>query len=79
VPHNNYPTRARAQTDLEAMNNTLSRGHRIEIRGCGSFSVKRQAPRMGRNPRSGQSVAIPEKREPGKALTGIVNGRETQK
>jgi integration host factor subunit beta len=65
---------------LEAMNNTLARGHRIEIRGFGSFSVRRQAPRMGRNPRSGESVAIPEKRvtyfKPGKALREDVNGGE---
>ena len=65
---------------LEAMNNTLVRGHRIEIRGFGSFSVRRQAPRMGRNPRSGESVAIPEKRvtyfKPGMALREDVSGGE---
>ncbi len=49
-----------------------SQGHRIEIRGFGSFSVNHRPPRMGRNPRSGEAVAIPEKRvphfKPGKAL-----------
>ncbi|MEN9886883.1 MAG: hypothetical protein RL758_1461 [Pseudomonadota bacterium] len=60
------------KTILDAMSEALSRGHRIEIRGFGSFSINRRSPRMGRNPRSGESVAIPEKRvphfKPGKAL-----------
>ena len=34
---------------------------RIEIRGFGSFTVNRRPPRIGRNPRSGESVQIPEK------------------
>jgi integration host factor subunit beta len=54
----------------------LVRGHRIEIRGFGSFTINRRPPRMGRNPRSGESVAIPEKRvphfKPGKALREAV-------
>jgi len=57
---------------LEAMGDSLVRGHRIEIRGFGSFSVTHRPPRMGRNPRTGQSVPIPERRvphfKPGKAL-----------
>ena len=64
---------------LDAMNNALVRGHRIEIRGFGSFSVNYRPPRMGRNPRSGESVAIPEKRvphfKPGKALRKSVDER----
>lgn len=40
-------------TLLEAMGAAIARGHRIEIRGFGAFSVKQQAPRMGRNPRKG--------------------------
>jgi integration host factor subunit beta len=47
---------------LEAMTHALAAGHRIEIRGFGSFSVKHRAARKGRNPRSGESVAIPESR-----------------
>ena len=57
---------------LEAMSDALARGHRIELRGCGSFTISHRPPRMGRNPRSGEQVAIPEKRvphfKPGKAL-----------
>ncbi|MFN6059315.1 MAG: HU family DNA-binding protein, partial [Burkholderiales bacterium] len=51
----------------------------IELRGFGSFSVNRRPPRMGRNPRSGESVAIPEKRVPhfkqGKALREAIELR----
>jgi integration host factor subunit beta len=64
---------------LDAMNDALVAGHRIEIRGFGSFSVNHRPPRMGRNPRSGESVAIPEKRvphfKPGKALRESVDQR----
>ncbi len=67
---------------LDAMNEALVRGHRIEIRGFGSFSINHRSPRMGRNPRSGQSVAIPEKRvphfKPGKALREAVDQRTAE-
>ena len=67
------------KTILDAVNEALVRGHRIEIRGFGSFSVNRRPPRIGRNPRSGESVAIPEKRvphfKPGKALREAVDER----
>ena len=50
---------------------------RIEIRGFGSFTINRRPPRLGRNPRSGESVQIPEKRvphfKPGKALREAVD------
>jgi integration host factor subunit beta len=48
------------KTILDAMSDALVRGHRIEIRGFGSFSVNRRPPRIGRNPRSGESVQIPK-------------------
>ena len=64
---------------LDAMSDALVRGNRIEIRGFGSFSINRRPPRMGRNPRSGASVAIPEKWvphfKPGKALREAVDAR----
>jgi integration host factor subunit beta len=60
------------KTMLDAMSDALARGHRIEIRGFGSFSINRRPPRLGRNPRSGEQVPIPEKLvphfKPGKAL-----------
>lgn len=67
---------------LDAMNDALVAGHRIEIRGFGSFSINHRPPRMGRNPRSGESVAIPEKRvphfKPGKALRETVDQRTAE-
>ena len=67
---------------LDAMNDALVAGHRIEIRGFGSFSISHRPPRMGRNPRSGESVAIPQKRvphfKPGKALRESVDQRTAE-
>jgi integration host factor subunit beta len=64
------------------MSDALARGHRIEIRGFGSFSINRRPPRMGRNPRSGEQVVIPEKLvphfKPGKALREAVDARGDQ-
>ena len=68
---------AAARALLQAMSDALEQGQRIEIRGFGSFSVTRRNPRLGRNPRTGQSVAIPERRvphfKPGKALRDAVD------
>lgn len=65
------------KTMLDAMADALSRGHRIEIRGFGSFAINRRPPRVGRNPRSGAQVAIAEKIvphfKPGKALREAVD------
>ncbi len=65
------------KTVLDAMSEALVKGHRIEIRGFGSFTINRRPPRIGRNPRSGESVQIPEKRvphfKPGKALREAVD------
>lgn len=65
------------KTILDAMSEALAKGHRIELRGFGSFSISRRPPRMGRNPRSGEQVLIPEKRvphfKPGKALREAVD------
>jgi len=67
---------------LDAMSDALMQGHRIEIRGFGSFSVSRRPPRIGRNPRTGESVTVPEKRvphfKPGKALREAVDARTVQ-
>jgi integration host factor subunit beta len=70
-------TEAAVSAILDTMNNALARGHRIEIRGFGSFTVVHRAPRLGRNPRSGAAVDIPERRAPhfkvGKALREAVD------
>ena len=67
------------KTILDAMASALARGHRIEIRGFGSFSINRRPPRVGRNPRSGEQVVISEKLvphfKPGKALREAVDSR----
>ena len=62
---------------LEQMSLSLAQGHRIEVRGFGSFSLHYRSPRMGRNPKSGDSVALPGKHvphfKPGKELRERVN------
>ena len=68
---------------LERMSQALSTGERIEIRGFGSFSLHFRPPRMGRNPKSGDAVALRGKYvphfKPGKELRERVNkGAEAQ-
>jgi integration host factor subunit beta len=46
---------------LDAMSESLIRGDRIEIRGFGSFALNYRPPRIGRNPKSGAKVNVPEK------------------
>lgn len=62
---------------LENMSNALSSGERIEIRGFGSFSLHYRPPRIGRNPKTGESVALSGKHvphfKPGKELRDRVN------
>lgn len=62
---------------LEQMSMALASGERIEIRGFGSFSLHYRPPRMGRNPKTGDSVALPGKHvphfKPGKELRERVN------
>jgi integration host factor subunit beta len=62
---------------LEMMAQTLSKGERIEIRGFGSFSLHYRAPRVGRNPKTGEAVDLSAKYvphfKPGKELRERVN------
>ena len=64
-------------TIFDSMVECLVQGHRIEIRGFGSFAVKHRDPRVGRNPRTGETVHIPAKRMPhfkiGKRLYDRIN------
>ena len=57
---------------LEMMGGALANGERIEIRGFGSFSLHYRPPRTGRNPKTGDAVALPGKHvphfKPGKEL-----------
>jgi integration host factor subunit beta len=63
---------------LDAMSEALSQGDRIEIRGFGSFALNYRPPRVGRNPKSGEKVSVPEKWVPhfkaGKELRERVDG-----
>lgn len=52
------------KTMLDAMSNSLMKKQRIEIRGFGSFSLNYRPPRIGRNPKSGEKVNVPEKYVP---------------
>ncbi len=65
------------KTMLDHMTEALSGGERIEIRGFGSFSLHYRAPRVGRNPKTGQSVELDAKHvphfKPGKDLRDQVN------
>ena len=62
---------------LDALGEALASGRRVEIRGFGSFQSTQRLPRTGRNPRTGESVAIPSRRvahfKPGKALREGIN------
>ena len=51
-------------TMFQAMTEALKTGDRIEIRGFGSFSVRHRRSRQGRNPKTGESISVPEKRVP---------------
>ncbi|MEH6576483.1 MAG: integration host factor subunit beta [Amphritea sp.] len=72
------------KTMLDHMTESLSEGDRIEIRGFGSFCLHYRAPRVGRNPKTGDSVSLSAKYvphfKPGKELREQVNdslGHET--
>jgi len=62
---------------LEQMSESLATGERIEIRGFGSFSLHFRPPRVGRNPKTGDSVTLSGKYvphfKPGKELRERVN------
>ena len=62
---------------IEQLSSSLEDGRRIEIRGFGSFSLHHRAPRIGRNPKTGETVKLEAKRvphfKPGKELRERVN------
>ena len=75
------------QRDVERIVNTIfeeiidamAKGDRVELRGFGAFSVKKRDGRVGRNPRTGESVDVAEKHVPffktGKLLRDRLNGK----
>jgi len=62
---------------LQLMTDSLAQGERIEVRGFGSFSLHYRAPRIGRNPKTGDKVELSGKHvphfKPGKELRERVN------
>jgi integration host factor subunit beta len=62
LPHRD--AEAIVNTVFERMVEALCRGDRIEIRGFGIFGVKVRGPKRGRNPKTGASVDVPERRMP---------------
>ncbi len=62
---------------IEHMSYSLANGERVEIRGFGSFSLHYRAPRVGRNPKTGEAVSLDGKFvphfKPGKELRDRVN------
>ena len=64
-------------TLFDEMSAALSRGERVELRGFGAFTVKQRQARAGRNPRTGEAVAVAQKSVPffkaGKELRERVN------
>jgi integration host factor subunit beta len=69
VPHKQVEAIVNAV--FESMADALAHGQRIEIRGFGSFSVKIRPAREGRNPKTGVSVRVPERRS-----LGFIAGKE---
>jgi integration host factor subunit beta len=55
----------------------LAQGDKVELRGFGSFRTRKRQPRLGRNPKTGAKVQVPEKQvpffKPGKNLKKLVN------
>ena len=51
-------------TIFDGMTDALTKGNRIEIRGFGSFEVRVRKPRVGRNPKTGASVNVEQRRVP---------------
>ena len=60
------------KTIIDSLDKTLRKGGRVEIRGFGSFSLNHRPARLGRNPKTGEKVNVPEKFvphfKPGKEL-----------
>lgn len=66
---------------FDSMTAALKNGDKVEIRGFGSFTTRERRAKMGRNPKTGESVAIPMKRVPffktGKELKELVDNHRS--
>ncbi len=65
------------ETFFDAISDTLMKNDRVEIRGFGSFTVKKYKPYVGRNPKTGTKINVPTKKLPffkvGKELKEMVD------
>ncbi len=68
-------------TIFDSIRDSLQRGERTEIRGFGSFRLRHRQNKEGRNPKTGESVSVPEKRMPffkaGKEIKELLNPGES--
>ena len=68
---------------FHAIIDALQQDDKIELRGFGSFRVRRRRSRQGRNPKTGDRVEVPSKRipyfKPGKELKDVINGDEDRR
>jgi len=64
-------------TVFKSIIDALHRGEKIELRGFGSFRLRKREPRKGRNPKTGDKVDVPPKKvpyfKPGKELKDLIN------
>jgi integration host factor subunit beta len=64
-------------TVFRSIIDALQKGEKIELRGFGSFRLRKREPRKGRNPKTGARVDVPTKRvpyfKPGKELKDLIN------
>ena len=69
-------------TFFQTITDTLASGERVEIRGFGSFTVKKYKPYTGRNPKTGVQIRVPSKKLPffkvGKELKEMVDLEEDE-
>jgi integration host factor subunit beta len=69
------------ETIFESVVHALLGGHRVEVRGFGSFGTRQRQARVGRNPKTGARVEVPAKRipffKPSKELKALVNADST--
>jgi integration host factor subunit beta len=70
------------ETLFESVIEALKANDKVEVRGFGSFRSRQRKPRTGRNPKTGESVAVPAKRvpyfKPSKELRDLVNPGEAK-
>lgn len=68
------------ETVFDSIKEALKKGEKIEIRGFGNFRLKERQPRKARNPKTGESVDVPQKKairfKAGKALKEALNPSE---